>query len=152
MSQSILCVCLGNICRSPLAQGILEEQLRLRGLEQQYLVDSCGTGDWHVGNKPHNDSIRVARDRGIDITHQRARQVASNDVDTFDYILAMDQQNKADLISLFGKQDKILLLRDYDPTPDSRDVPDPYFGGPDGFPIVFDIIWRSSERFLEEIL
>ncbi len=117
-----------------------------------FTIDSCGTGGYHIGDPPHRDSIRVAKEHGITIKDQRARQVQTEDFHEFDYLVAMDRQNKRDLQRYAKKRGNILLLRDYDPDPDSLDVPDPYFGGPEGFYTVYDILHRSCDAFLNTLL
>jgi protein-tyrosine phosphatase len=150
--KSILFVCLGNICRSPLGEGIFRSLVEERGLIDSYVIESCGTGSWHVGSKPHKDSIRIARENGIDITGQRARQLDSADFKNFDLLVAMDRSNKADILALAGAQsEKIVCLREFDPRADDLDVPDPYYGGWDGFIEVFDIVSRSCVRFLDSL-
>lgn len=150
-STSVLFVCLGNICRSPLAEGIFRHLVEEQGFEAEFTIDSCGTGDWHIGELPHKDSRRVAKKNGVSLDGQQARQVEKSDAEHFDVIVAMDTQNKADLESLFGGSKKIVLMRDYDTQADSSDVPDPYFGGPEGFDLVFDMLHRSCAALLKEL-
>lgn len=150
---SILFVCLGNICRSPLAEGIMAHLVTERGLAGQIRVDSAGTGDWHAGEPPHRGSIQVAKAHGIDISGQVARQVTEADLDRFDWLVAMDTTNRNALRHLDSgrrKWDRIVLLLDYagDGTP--RDVPDPYYEG--GFDRVFDLVSRGCEGFLAHVL
>ena len=150
---SVLFVCLGNICRSPLAEGIFQRLVEDEGLESKFHLDSCGTGAWHEGEPPHLESQRVAKKNGINISQQKARQIRDDDYLEFDYIIAMDQSNKADIDSwLIGDKAKVHCLREFDPKGESLDVPDPYYGGPSGFDNVFTMIERSSEKLLEEIL
>lgn len=150
----VLVVCLGNICRSPLGEGILHDQLQQAGLASMVQVDSCGTGDYHIGKPPHVESQRVARERGLDISAQRARQVHPTDFAEFDLILAMDRQNRQDLLALDASsphQAKIRLFTDFVADITDPDVPDPYFGGPEGFDAVYDLIKQSSEAIVAEI-
>lgn len=146
--MNILFVCLGNICRSPLAEGVFLHIVKESGLTERITADSCGTGSWHVGSPPHADSQRVAREFGIDISYQRGRQLKKNDIDQFDLLVAMDSQNKKDIIKVCGNSKKIVMMRDFDPERDSIDVPDPYYGGIDGFYEVYDILDRSSKELL----
>lgn len=152
MHHSVLFICLGNICRSPLAEGIFRHLVTEAGLSTSFLIDSCGTGDYHIGNSPHRDSIRVAKKNGICIKEQRARQVQADDFQKFEYLVAMDSQNKKDLVRIGRGSGTILTLREFDPIPDSPDVPDPYFGGPEGFDEVYKIIHRSCVALLEDIV
>ncbi len=97
MSTNVLMVCLGNICRSPLAEGLFRHHVLKRGLESQYTIDSCGTGGWHVGESPHEGSVAVAQQHGIDITQQRSRQGQANELDEWEWIIAMEQSNQKNL-------------------------------------------------------
>ncbi len=147
----ILMVCLGNICRSPLAEGILKHKARQRGLD--WWVDSAGTGGWHVGELPDQRSIDVARRFGIDITDQRARQVRPEDFERFDLIFAMDRQNLQHLQQMTSRPEhlqKIRFLLDVLYPGQEREVPDPYYGGPEGFVQVFRLVEAACERLLEE--
>lgn len=150
----VLFVCLGNICRSPLADGILAHKLQLAGLADQVEVDSCGTGDYHVGSPPHVESIRVAEAHGVPLAHLRARQVAVADFDAFDLIVAMDRKNHRDLLTLEATgqlHGKVSLFMSYVPGATSQDVPDPYFGGPEGFDAVYEMVDAGCETMLAEI-
>ena len=132
-------VCLGNICRSPLAHGILENKIRKNNLD--IMVDSAGTGSWHIGKKPDKRSIAVANKNGISINNQRARQITSNDLENFDLIYAMDVNNYNDIKKLNPSGEhhhKIRLILD---NSFDKNVPDPYYGGEDGFNIVFNFIY-----------
>ena len=132
--MNILFVCLGNICRSPTAEGVFRQRVRAAGLEDRVHIDSAGTGDWHVGKAPDGRSTRAAAARGYDLSSLRARQVQREDFQRFDLILAMDQDNLARLQSLrsaTGGAELDLFLRRYDLALD--EVPDPYYGGSTGF-------------------
>ena len=151
---NILFVCLGNICRSPLAEGVLTHLINEKGLDNQIHVDSCGTSDYHIGDSPDPRTIRNARENNIELT-SRARQFTVSDFEEFDYILAMDDSNYQNIVRLdpegqYG--DKVLLLRDHDPENRGADVPDPYFGGQDGFQDVFEIVNRSVNTFLDQLI
>jgi protein-tyrosine phosphatase len=146
----VLFVCLGNICRSPLAEGIFQNLVRVRGLERHYEIESAGTGAWHVGEKPDVRSVAVARRNGVDLT-SRARQVDAPDLSAFDYVIAMDHENLSDLRALarrHGGAARLRLLREFDPEPGDLQVPDPYYGGPDGFDDVFTMVHRSCAALL----
>jgi len=136
--MKILMVCLGNICRSPLAEGILQSKLG-----EDFLVASAGTGSWHVGQCPDKRSIAVAKKYGIDISTQRARQFKTGDFDEFDLIYVMDQSNYEDVLSLAEddvQRSKVrLILEEYENGED-KNVPDPYFGGDDGFEEVYRLL------------
>ena len=148
---SVLFVCLGNICRSPLGQGIFEHLIAERGLTEQFKVDSCGTGAWHEGEAPHGGSIEIAKKNGVSIENQIARKIAVSDLNNFDWIIAMDRSNLRDIKRLGEKATaKIHLLREFDPMQDDLDVPDPYYSG--GFEGVFDIVDRSCRVLLDKIL
>jgi protein-tyrosine phosphatase len=150
----VLFVCLGNICRSPLADGVLAHKLQAAGLAETVTVDSCGTGGYHVGAPPHHESIRVAEQHGVPLAHLRARQVAIGDFDTFDRLVAMDRQNYQDLLALEATgqmHDKVSLFMSYVPGATSPDVPDPYFGGPEGFDAVYAMVDAGCETLVAEI-
>ncbi len=150
----ILFVCLGNICRSPLAEGVFRHLVREAGTEEEFRIDSAGTGAWHVGNPPDPRSREVARRNGIELVGV-ARQVRPDDFDTFDLIVAMDLANRRDLEELAGDRDgraDLALLRAFDPeAQEDAEVPDPYYGGPDGFDEVFRMIRRSCAALLEDL-
>ena len=146
----ILMVCLGNICRSPLAEGILSSKLDL----QNFDVDSAGTGSYHIGEQPDQRSIAVARKNGIDISGQRARQFDVADFDHFHFIYVMDESNYTDVIKLsrgiedMNKVNLILeALEDQNPT----EVPDPYYGGHDGFEHVFQLLDKACDAIASQL-
>jgi protein-tyrosine phosphatase len=151
----ILFVCMGNICRSPLAEGIFLHQARELGLSHRFEVDSCGIGDWHIGHEADVRSQAVALKNGITLAC-RSRQVTREDFDDYDWILAMDHQNERDLRGLAHDPEtqhaKIRLMRDFDPTAEKgAQVPDPYYGGPDGFDNVYAMLDRACRGFLETL-
>jgi len=148
----ILFVCLGNICRSPTAEGILRHKLREAGLEGQVEVSSAGTGDWHVGKAPDKRSMAAALRRGYDLSAQRARQVTRADFAAYDLILAMDSSNLRNLKALQpanARAELDLFLRRYEAELD--DVPDPYYDGEQGFEQVLDLIERATDRLVIEL-
>ncbi len=149
---SVLFVCLGNICRSPLAEGVFAHLTGERGAAGRYRADSAGTGGWHVGEPPDARSAVVARRHGIRLGGS-ARQVRGEDFREFDLIVAMDGENLRALVELRGDAlggAELALLRDYDPAAGGDlDVPDPYYGGPDGFERVFEMVRRSCVRLLD---
>lgn len=141
---SILMVCLGNICRSPLAHGILESKLP----KEQFYVDSAGTANYHVGDQPDHRSIAVAKTNGIDISQQRGRQFKVSDFDTFDYIFAMDQSNYNNIIDLARDSSdiaKVKLLLEIDERIENKNVMDPYYGNLSDFEAVFQLLDRACD-------
>lgn len=151
-SVKVLFVCLGNICRSPSAEGVFRKVVQQAGLDERITIDSCGTGDWHVGKAPDSRAIAAAGKRGIDIDHLRARQFNSEDLDRFDYIVVMDRQNLADVRDVWrqhGGTEPVLFLRFGNSEHD--EVPDPYYGGDQGFEHVLDLINEASEGLLAHI-
>jgi protein-tyrosine phosphatase len=161
----ILFVCLGNICRSPTAEGVMAGLVADAGLGDRIEVDSAGTGGWHVGDRADDRARAEARSRGIDLT-SRARQVSPSDFFTFDLLVAMDHRNLADLCDLApdpALRDKVVLLRSFDaesaeraarsghPESDHLAVPDPYYGGVTGFADVFDLVDVACRGLLAEV-
>lgn len=150
---NILMVCLGNICRSPLAQGILEYKAQQAGLDIN--VDSAGTANYHSGERPHKSSIRVAGEKGIDISGQRARQFQVSDLSNFDLIYAMDQSNLNNIYTLTGTKlnpKKVRLFLEELYPGEHRDVPDPWYGDYDGYLTVFDLISSNCDKIIEKII
>ena len=148
----VLFVCLGNICRSPTAEGVLRHKLREAGLADQVEVASAGTGDWHVGKAPDKRSQAAAKLRGYDLSAQRAQQVSRADFATYDLILAMDNSNLRHLKALQpakGKAELDLFLRRYQSEID--EVPDPYHDSDQGFEQVLDLIERASDLLVIEL-
>ncbi|MDW5376912.1 low molecular weight protein-tyrosine-phosphatase [Halomonas sp. HP20-15] len=148
----VLFVCLGNICRSPTAEGVLRVRLAAAGLDTQVEVDSCGIGDWHVGKGPDRRALEAARQRGIDIDALRARTLDAEDFGRFDYILAMDHDNLA-AIQAQRPADcsaHIGLFLAFAERPDEA-VPDPYYGGDEGFARVFELIEAASNGLVAEL-
>jgi protein-tyrosine phosphatase len=147
----VLFVCLGNICRSPLAQGVFEDVLRCEGLEDEVFVDSAGTGSWHVGSPPDDRAQRSAFARGLDLSAQRARRISPDDCEEFDYVLTMDEQNYRTVASLCGGKAVVRPFLDFAPHSLEREVPDPYGDGPDAFERVLDLVEEASEGLLDDI-
>jgi len=146
--RRVLFVCMGNICRSPTAEGVMRHLLRERGLEDAIEVASAGTGGWHVGDPPDARSTEAARRRGI-LLEGAAQQVSRADFDRYDLLVAMDRSNLRDLLALAPDEDaraKVRLLLD------DADVPDPYYGGPSGFDDVLDLVTEGCERLLSELV
>ncbi len=150
---SVLFVCMGNICRSPTAQGVFEAMVREAGLEAHIRIDSAGTHAYHVGEPPDRRASEAAARRGIDLGSQRARRVSTADFGRFDYILAMDRSNLDDLLNLCppGHEARVRLFLDYARDIDLQDVPDPYYGGIHGFQQVLDLVEAGALGLLEDI-
>ena len=149
----VLFVCMGNICRSPLAHGVFENVLRREGLEDEGFVDSAGTGAWHVGSPPDERAQRSASLRGLDLSTQRARRISPDDCDTFDYVLTMDEENYRAVAALCQRGSaEVRPFLDYAPNRAETQVPDPFYGGSlEGFEHVLDLVEEASEGLLEEI-
>lgn len=149
----VLFVCLGNICRSPTAEGVFRRALAKRELENRVHVDSAGTARWHVGSPPDDRAAAAAALRGIDLGGLRGRQVARKDMATFDFILAMDRENYAALLELSepAYAHKIQLFLEYAADRPEEEVPDPYYGGAGGFDRVIDLIEEAAEGLLDHI-
>jgi protein-tyrosine phosphatase len=152
---NVLFVCLGNICRSPLAEAVFRHLVRERGLEERFGIDSAGTSGWHVGAAPDARSAAAARGRGIELTGS-SRKLTAADLERFDYIVAMDAENMDGIMALArkagGARARVHRLREWDPEPDDLDVPDPYYGGDSGFDRVQDIVERSCAALLDHIV
>ena len=148
----VLMVCLGNICRSPTAHGVLYKLLQNNGLENNILVDSAGTDDWHIGEPPDARAVQAAASRGYRIDGLRTRQVSQEDFEKFDYILAMDRNNLRELKSScpHAHQPKLQLLLQY-ATADHESVPDPYYSGEQGFELVLDLVEEACDQLLQHI-
>ena len=152
----LLFVCMGNICRSPTAEGVMRHLLREEGLEDEITIDSAGTGAWHVGNPPDRRATAAAAARGI-VLEGAARQVRPSDFEDYDLLLVADRENLADLRAIApdeAARAKVRLLREFDPASDGApdlDVPDPYYGGPDGFEEVLDLVEAACRGLLAEI-
>jgi len=152
---NLLFVCLGNICRSPAAQGVMQRLVDERGLTDRFYIDSAGMGGWHVGDLPDKRMRVHARSRGYELTH-RARKVQSRDFDDFDLIVGMDASNVdelRDLSATIEQQDKVVMMGDYiRQYPHYDYVPDPYYEGSEGFELVLDLLEDSCENLLDRIL
>ncbi len=151
---SVLFVCMGNICRSPTAEAVFRQKVEAAGLERTILIDSAGTHGYHVGASPDERASRAARSRGYDMSRLRARQVEKADFQKFDYILAMDNQNLSILRKIAGPghESKARLFMEFSPEHSGKEVPDPYYGGSQGFERVLDMVESASNGLLREIL
>ena len=150
---SVLFVCLGNICRSPTAHGVFRQLVNEAGLEEMIEIDSAGTAAFHVGKSPDARSTQLAKQRGIEMADLRARQVDLGDFYQYDYVLAMDEANFFNLkeVALPEHYDKIQLFLDYSNDYAEKEVPDPYYGGAQGFDHVFDLVESASQGLLQHI-
>lgn len=151
----VLFVCLGNICRSPLAEGIFKDLVKKSGLDSFIQVDSAGTSGWHIDEPPDARSIQIAAQKGVQLDHL-GRQIKKIDLQRFDYILAMDQENLEEIQRLQDPGQfhnvRILLMREFDNQRSGADIPDPYYGGQNGFQLVYDMLEESLSNFLDFII
>ena len=150
----VLFVCLGNICRSPMAEGVLRRVAREEGVLDRFEIDSAGLGNWHVGQAPDSRAQEAAGRRGIDISDQFARQVTKEDFARFDLLLAMDGSNYDELVQLAPRsaRHKIRRFLDYAPHVANKDVPDPFFGEREGFNHALDLIEAAARGLLADLL
>ena len=152
---SVLFVCLGNICRSPAAEALFIKRIKERGIDDRFLVDSAGTGSWHVGKRADSRMRLAAKDRKIEIT-SKARQISNDDFQRFNYILTMDNSNYNNVISLKNIDPhfdlcKVRKIQEFANNFSEKEVPDPYFGGEEGFDYVLDILTDSISGFLDYV-
>ena len=154
--MKLLFVCLGNICRSPTAEAVMRHLLEEEGLTDEIELDSAGTGSWHIGKPPDERATAAAKARGINLTGE-GRKVANNDFDESDLILTMDRENLVDVLAVAPDEEareKVKLLREFDPQAvesGNLDVPDPYYGGEDGFENVLDLVERACRGLLDHL-
>ena len=153
LKHKILFVCTGNICRSPSAEGVFRDIVNGQKLSQYFYIDSCGTHSYHTGQSPDSRSQYAAMKRGIDISQQIARTIEKNDFNRFDYILAMDNYNLSFLQSMADESylNKIHLFLEYDENSKLIEIPDPYYGGEDGFEIVLDLLQKASIGLIKHL-
>ena len=152
--HKILFVCMGNICRSPSAEGILLNKVKTESMDKAFIIDSCGTHGYHEGYGPDSRSIEVALDRGIDIRHQISRKIEIKDFEFFDLILPMDNNNLEFLINISDSiyHHKILLFLEFSQQSDYIEVPDPYYGGDNGFELVLDLLDGAAEGLINHLV
>ena len=149
----VLFVCLGNICRSPMAEAIFNHLIKARGLEHVVESDSCGTANYHVGDDADPRTISAVRTKGIAINHC-VRQLVAADLDEYDYVLAMDKSNYQNILRLAGDhhRPKVIMMRDFDPGHKGEEVPDPYYGNQKHFEEVYAILHRSLSHFVDHLI
>jgi len=149
----VLFVCLGNICRSPIAEGVFRASVMRAGLIEKIQIDSAGTHAYHVGAPPDPRAQETALRRGIDIGALRGRKAVRRDIETFDYVVAMDRENHANLLAICprGQEHKVRLFLEFAPDRPETEVPDPYYGGADGFERVLDMVEAASRGLLADI-
>jgi protein-tyrosine phosphatase len=152
MTIRVMFFCLGNICRSPLAEGLFCHHLEAQGLEHLFHVESSGTSAYHVGDPPDLGSQRVVlKHLNLDISHQRAQQLRALHLDEFDVVVAMDESNRSNALRL-RPEASVLLLRDFDVESLGDDVPDPYGGGANQFEVVYEMVYRCTAKLLDDLL
>jgi len=152
--MKVLMVCLGNICRSPMAQGVLEQKLLQEGLENKVTVDSAGTSDYHIGDPPDHRAVQKSKEKGIDISSYRGRQFEREDFDQFDRIFAMDFSNYENIVRLSrDKSDnqKVEMILNLTHEGSNMSVPDPYYGGEEGFENVYHLLDSACDVLIEQI-
>ncbi len=153
MPIKVLFVCLGNICRSPTAQGIFQQKVKEAGLENEIYIESAGTGAWHIGKAPDSRTLEAASKRGYDFSEQRARQIDLKDFENFDYVLVMDKVNLSELRQMTPSNftGRLDLFLSYGSRSDYTEVPDPYYGGDQGFDLVLDLVEDAAEGLLAQL-
>ncbi len=149
----ILFVCMGNICRSPTAEGVFRHKVKAAGLEDTIDIDSAGTIAYHIGHPPDQRAQKAALKRGIDLSSQRARKVTAKDFEAFDFVIAMDSDNHYELESICpsGLEDKLHMFLKFAQNSSESDVPDPYYGGGNGFETVLDLVEEAAEGLLAHL-
>lgn len=152
MSASVLFVCLGNICRSPAAEAVLQSLINRDGLQETIRVDSAGTSSFHIGEPADKRMRQAAAERGYEVT-SRSRQATQRDYSRFDLIIAMDRNNYRELSTLFGEPThKLHLMSEFLPNNEPRDIPDPYYGRMDGFSVVLELCEQACPRILQQLV
>ncbi len=150
---NVLFVCLGNICRSPTAEGVFRDLVKREGLSERIRTDSAGTHPFHVGEQPDGRAQQHARKRGVELSDLRARAVRRTDFEKFDYILAMDGENFMDLKAMrpSGQDERVYMFLEFAPELGKQEVPDPYYGGAQGFEHVLDLVEAAARGLLADI-
>ena len=147
----ILFICMGNICRSPLAECLFRHKAEQRGVADRFFIDSAGTGGWHAGNRPDSRMRQCAKARNVNVDG-RARQVRQQDFSHFDYLICMDEDNRENLLDMGAPPHKVHLLLEFNPDAPVREVPDPYYGGMEGFDTVYDLVDAACDALLDAFL
>lgn len=148
-------VCLGNICRSPLAETVFRDKVEGAGLDDTFVIESSGTGDWHVGDSADRRMRKTARRHGLSLDDHTASQFQPDDLERADHIFVMDKNNLNDVLyydDTDAHNGKVRLFREFDPEPENYQVPDPYYGGSDGFENVFSIVERTATNLLDQLI
>jgi len=149
----VLFVCLGNICRSPLAEIIVHGQAEKKGLSKQFLFASAGTGNWHIGGPADVRSAQTAARHGLDLSQHRAQQVTASMADDWDWFVAMDADNRMNLLAMGVSEERLLMMRQFESESSlTLDVPDPYYGGEDGFEDAYHMLSANADRLLDYLL
>ena len=149
----VLFVCLGNICRSPLAEIIVHGQAEKKGLSGQFRFASAGTGDWHVGGLADVRSAQTAAQHGLDLSQHRAQQITANKVNDWDWFVAMDDDNRMNLLAMGVPENRLLMMRQFETDSSiSLDVPDPYYGGAEGFEDAYRMLCANADHILEYLV
>jgi protein-tyrosine phosphatase len=150
--MKVLFICLGNICRSPMAEGLFLSHIGKLSVSERFVVDSCGTGNWHEGELADKRMLKTASGKGIILTH-KARQLRKEDPDTFDYLLVMDRQNQRDVLSLYPESaDKIKLLTDFSHEHANMEIPDPYYGSSKDFEDVYELLNKVTLQLAHNLI
>ncbi len=149
--KRVLFVCLGNICRSPLAEVVAKHRAEALNLSHHFEFASAGTGSWHIGNGADPRSADIARQYGLDLSRHRAQQVTARNINQWDWFVAMDNDNYANLLAMGVPRERTLLMRQFEDGADgfAPDVPDPYYGGPDGFEDAYRMLMFNADRILD---
>jgi protein-tyrosine phosphatase len=148
---SILFICMGNICRSPLAEGLFLHKVNQRRVADRFSIDSAGTGGWHAGELPDHRMRATAEVYGVKLV-SRARQVTTHDFAMFHHLVCMDEHNRRHILSMGAPHEKVSLLLEFDPSTRVREVPDPYYGGDEGFETVYRLVDAACDALLEKLL
>ncbi|MDQ6953849.1 MAG: low molecular weight protein-tyrosine-phosphatase [Mariprofundaceae bacterium] len=148
----VLFVCLGNICRSPLAEVIVSSQAEKKGLAEQFSFSSAGTGDWHIGGRADPRSEQTAKQHGLDLSQHQAQQITRNNINLWDYFVAMDADNHRNLLHMGVHPGRLLMMRQFESAGEiSLNVPDPYYGGEDGFEDIYHIFCANADILLRHL-